>query len=200
MKSSLGAIILAAGLSSRMGSLKALLKIDGETMISRVVGLMEAVGASPIVVVVGYRQEDIRRQLEGRSVTFVYNEKYAESQMMDSMILGFDEVQDKCERVLITPVDVPVVVPDTVKLLLNSDGGFVRPVFGGKAGHPVLLKTELIPKIKEYSNEGLNKAILNSGIGYTDIAVPDEGVLMESNTPEEFEKILEFQSGRKAGK
>ena len=60
-----GALILAAGMSRRMGSFKPLMEFQGETLIGRVVRSLREAGASPIFVVVGCRAGDIRAHLAG---------------------------------------------------------------------------------------------------------------------------------------
>ena len=76
----LGGIILAAGLSSRMGDFKPLIPIEGRSMIRRVLDLMKACGASPLVVVTGHKSREIEHHLEGETVEFVHNPDFATTQ------------------------------------------------------------------------------------------------------------------------
>ena len=56
----LPAIVLAAGLSSRMGLFKPLLTLGGEPLIQRVIdALVESGGISDVIVVTGYRGEEL---------------------------------------------------------------------------------------------------------------------------------------------
>ena len=61
----LAGIILAAGLSSRMGAFKPLLEIDGVSMVRRVVQLMQVAGAHPVVVVTGHRRRELEEVFYG---------------------------------------------------------------------------------------------------------------------------------------
>ena len=70
----LRALIVAAGLSSRMGTLKALLPVAGEAMIRLSAKKLLAAGAEEIVVVTGYRREAIEAALTGLPARFVLNE------------------------------------------------------------------------------------------------------------------------------
>ena len=67
----LGGIILAAGLSSRMGRYKPLIEVQGRSMIGHVIDRMRGAGASPIVVVTGHRAQELRAQLAGEPVEFI---------------------------------------------------------------------------------------------------------------------------------
>ena len=111
------AVILAAGISSRMGKFKPMLTVDGETMISRVVHGMKRVGASPIVVVTGYKQEVLTEHLAQEGVIFVHNERYYETQMLDSLVLGLEALGPEHDRLrpswICSAPKVPLSAPFT---------------------------------------------------------------------------------------
>ena len=98
-----GALILAAGMSTRMHGFKPLLEFHGRTMIGRVIHNFREAGASPIILVLGFRGDDIKASLAGEPVIFVRNEKYASSQMFDSVKIGLRKAAGMCGRVLIAP-------------------------------------------------------------------------------------------------
>ncbi|MCD8142107.1 MAG: nucleotidyltransferase family protein [Clostridiales bacterium] len=188
-----GAVILAAGLSSRMGAYKPLLQIDGVSMIRHVYDAMFSAGAEPIVVVTGYRHEDIEAHLYGLPVAFVHNPEYAHTQQLDSLRLGLRALKGRCQRVLISPADVPLVSQETVDALLRETGDFIRPVYQGKPGHPVVLNMALLPELERYSGGGgLRGAIECSGAVIRDVAVPDGGIALDADTPQDFEALLRW--------
>lgn len=189
----LGAVILAAGLSSRMGAYKPLMTIDGVSMIRHVYDGMRAAGADPVVVVTGHRREDIERHLSGLPVAFVHNPEYADSQQLDSLRLGLRALKGRCQRILISPADVPLVERDTVAKLLSCDGAFVRPVYCGQGGHPVVLDAALIPWIEAFSGDGgLRGAIESARVSVCDVPVEDRGVTLDNDTPQDFEALLQW--------
>lgn len=193
----LGAVILAAGLSSRMGAYKPLLTIDGVSMIRRIFDGMMTAGADPIVVVTGHRREEIERHLSGLPVTFVHNPEYAGSQQLDSLRLGLRALDGRCQRVLISPADVPLVERDTVAELLLRNGAFVRPVYHGQGGHPVVLDAGLIPWIEAFSGDGgLHGAIESAGVAVCDVPVEDRGVTLDSDTPQDFAALLQWHKAQ----
>ena len=187
----LAGIILAAGLSSRMGDFKPLLEIGGQSMIRRVAALLQNAGADPVIVVTGHRHEDLTAHLAGCGVCFVHNPNYASTQQLDSLRLALMALPKDCERVLVTPADIPLVKPDTVKSLLSAEGDFIRPRRGERTGHPVLLSAKLIPWLLRYNGPGgLKGAIAHSGCAVRDISVEDPGVLMDNDTPNDFRQTL----------
>lgn len=136
------AVILAAGRSRRMGAFKPLLPFGHATVIeSCVTNLFEA-GVSDIVVVVGYRGDEIRKHLEEYEVTFASNPDH-ESEMSVSIARGIDKLHLNSRAVLITPVDYPAVPPQVIKLLVqewsSSGSKLIQPEHGGRGGHPVLI-------------------------------------------------------------
>ena len=85
-----GAVILAAGIASRMGDFKPLLPMGEESVIQNVVRVLREAGVQQIVVVTGYRKEVLEEHLKNASVMFVHNERFAQTKMFDSVKLGLD--------------------------------------------------------------------------------------------------------------
>ena len=185
------AIVTAAGISSRMGGFKPLLDIDGKSMIRRVVDLMLASGADPVVVVTGYQAGDVEKHLADAGVLFVRNERYYETQMFDSLLAGATVLPSETERILITPADIPLVKEGTVQALLAAQGQFVRPLCRGKTGHPVILTRELLERLGDYSGfDGLRGAMEAYGITPVDVAVDDQGTLLDGDTRDDYAALL----------
>ena len=84
----IGAVVAAAGLSSRMGAFKPLLPFDGTTVIRRCIANLRDAGASEIVVVTGHRGEELAAHLRGSGVIIAHNDRYEETQMFDSLCIG----------------------------------------------------------------------------------------------------------------
>ena len=97
-------IITAAGLSSRMGDFKPLLKINGLPMIVHTVLSMQNAGVSPVCVVTGYRGDEIKSALNGYDVVFAENEDYASSDMLTSIKLGLEKIK-KSDGFFLLPGD-----------------------------------------------------------------------------------------------
>src|ERR1051325_11777549 len=67
------AILLAAGQSRRMGAFKPLLPFGNKTVIECCINYLQEGGIETIVVVLGYRADELRRHLAGRDVIFALN-------------------------------------------------------------------------------------------------------------------------------
>lgn len=191
MNRKIGAVVAAAGLSSRMGAFKPLLPFDGATVIARCIANLRAAGAADVVVVTGYRAEELTAHLRGCDVTLVHNPHYAETQMFDSLCLGLRALPEDCKAILLTPGDVPLVKPETVRALLAAGAGFACPVCAGRRGHPVALDAAYRSALLEYTGEGgLRGAVAALGIPVTEVEVDDAGMPLDLDTPEDYKTAL----------
>lgn len=189
----IGAVITAAGMSTRMGVLKQTLPMGGKTIIELVVTHFLNAGVDEIVVISGFRSEEVREALKGYPVTIVENPDYATTQMFDSVKIGLNYIRDHCDRFFFTPVDVPAFKESTLLAELASDAPVVIPVTRGKKGHPVLLDASLIPAILLYSGErGLEGALRSLSAENCYLDVEDRGALMDADTPEEYLEVKQY--------
>lgn len=193
--SRLGGVILAAGLSSRMKQFKPLMMIDSKSMIRHVIDLMRGAGAETIVVVTGHNRARIEAHLADAGVLFAFNPHYAHTQQLESLCIGLSALHGHADRILISPADVPLVAPQTVRDLLALSGDFVRPMYHGEAGHPVILDASLIPMLMTYGGPGgLRGAVESSGCILTELDVADRGTVLDNDTPEDFERLRQFSA------
>ena len=92
-----GALIPAAGLSSRMGRFKPLLPLGSSTFLDQLLHTMRAAGVGPVVIVTGWHAEEIEAHLAGQPEVFlVHNPEYARTQMFDSIRQGLPLLQSRC--------------------------------------------------------------------------------------------------------
>lgn len=190
-KRKIGAVVAAAGLSSRMGDFKPLLPFDGSTVIERCITNLHGAGATDIVVVTGYRAGELAETLRDSGVTLVRNAAYAETQMFDSLCLGLRALPDDCEKILLTPGDVPLVRVRTIRALLAADAGFVSPICAGKRGHPVALDAGWRDAVLHYSGDGgLQGAVRALHIPTVEVEVEDEGMTHDLDTPADYRTAL----------
>ena len=148
------AVVLAAGKSSRMGRTKALLPLGGETFVSRIVRTFRSAGVEDVVVVVGHDAELVSNALSGMDLAprVILNTDY-ESGQLSSILAGLRAVdRPGVAAMLMTLVDVPFVSAETVRAVLmryrSTSAPVVRPVNGGRHGHPVLIDRRLFGQFR----------------------------------------------------
>ena len=193
----IGALIVAAGMSSRMGEFKPMLSIGSISVAQRVVATLSQSGVSKIVMVTGYNATMLERHLSGNGIIFLRNENYETTQMFDSVKIGLSYLQDKCDKVLFTPVDVPLFTARTVKTILDSGAALAVPMCEGKQGHPILIASSLIPEILEDSGEmGLKGAMDRCSAPLLRVDVDDPGTIHDADTPEDFSALVDYHNSQ----
>ena len=193
----LGALIVAAGMSRRMGEFKPMLSIGSISVAQRVVATLSQAGVSKIVMVTGYNAVILERHLAGNGIIFLRNDNYEHTQMFDSVKIGLQYLKDKCDKVLFTPVDVPLFTAKTVKTILDSDASLACPMCEGKQGHPILIANHLIPEIlNDCGEQGLKGAMDRCSEPLLRIDVEDFGTIHDADTPEDFTQLLDYHNSQ----
>lgn len=193
----IGALIVAAGMSTRMGEFKPMLSIGSISVAQRVIATLSQAGVSKIVMVTGYNATVLERHLSGNGIIFLRNENYETTQMFDSVKIGLSYLQDKCDKVLFTPVDVPLFTAKTAKTILDSGAPLAVPMCEGQQGHPILIANDLIPEILNDCGEmGLKGAMDRCSAPLLRIDVEDPGTIHDADTPEDFSQLLEYHNAQ----
>ena len=193
----IGALIVAAGMSSRMGQFKPMLSIGSISVAQRVIATLHQAGVSKIVMVTGYNAVVLERHLSGNGIIFLRNERYEQTQMFDSVKIGLEYLKDKCDRVLFTPVDVPLFTARTVRTILDSGALLACPMCEGRQGHPILIANSLIPEILGDCGEmGLKGAMDRCSVPLHRIDVDDPGTIHDADTPEDFSQLLDYHNSQ----
>jgi molybdenum cofactor cytidylyltransferase len=178
-------VILAAGLSTRSGRYKMALPLGGKTVIQRSIESM-ADAVARIWVVVGWQADQVRALLAPYAkVESVHNPAFR-SGMLRSVKTGLAQV--RAARCFLLPGDIALVSPTVYTLMLAADGDIVIPTYGGKKGHPVLLSRSVIPEILALPDDAILRDHIRAK-GYTTIEVPDEGILLDIDTPEDYQAM-----------
>lgn len=189
------ALILAAGLSRRMGEFKPLLPLRGAALIENSVGSALAGGAETAVVVTGCRAdevEDVLRRAFGERVRFARNPDYAATDMLRSVQLGVAALP-ACEAFFLLPGDMPAVAAGTYAKLLaareREAAPVIFPALDGRRAHPPLIDARLIPAILAYDGGGGLRGLWKRYEGeLRTVPVDDAGVWLDLDTPADYQK------------
>lgn len=183
------AIVLAAGYSSRMGEFKPLMRLGGQTLLGRVVGLFRAAGVRNVVVVTGHRAKEVRAEACVLGVSAVHNERY-EQGMFSSVVAGVRDL-GSAAGFFVHPVDIPLVRADTVTALLDAFDGQTAtyPCFGGQRGHPPLLPASLVPMLLAHDGQDGLQGVLRA-LPAREQEVWDRGILLDADSPEDFAVLV----------
>jgi molybdenum cofactor cytidylyltransferase len=193
------AIVLAAGLSTRMnGRSKALLSLTaGDTFLTHIVRTFLAAGIDDVVVVVGYEADAVVAMFDKSSLParLVANADY-ESGQLSSILAGLSVVdRPGVAAMLLTLVDVPMVSDRTVRAVVDryrqTRARIVRPAFGGRHGHPVLIDRSLFDSLRHADPaQGIKPIVRAHASAAGDVDVDDPGAFLDVDTPAEYEALI----------
>ncbi|MCR5846318.1 MAG: NTP transferase domain-containing protein [bacterium] len=201
-----GAVIPAAGLSSRMGDFKPLMEINGFPMIRMTVQSAIDGGARCIVVVTGREAQGVREALAGLDVAFAHNDSYATSDMMLSVQLGLaaliEAAKEPLEGFFLLPGDIPAISPATFALMsgyaIANDVDMLKPAYGETNVHPPFISARLFDAILGYEgSRGLKGALAEAGADIVRFPIDDEGASLDADEPADFERLVEYAKARK---
>ncbi|HTQ13983.1 MAG TPA: molybdopterin-binding/glycosyltransferase family 2 protein [Rhizomicrobium sp.] len=138
----IAAVVLAAGLSSRMASNKLLAPLDGKPLLRHAVEAAVASAAEPVIVVTGKDAEAARAALDGLSVRFVHNPDFAGG-LSTSLKAGIAAVPEDCDGAMILLGDMPGVSSALIDRLIAAFSpedarAICVATHAGKRGNPVL--------------------------------------------------------------
>lgn len=142
------AVLLAAGLSRRMGALNKLLAdIDGEAMVRRTARVLLESGVD-LFVVTGHQREGVEQALTGLEITLVHNRDY-EAGLQGSAMAGLAAVGSGYDAAIVALGDQPLLEVDDIKALIaafaRSDRNkFIVPYYKEARGNPVVVPRAIL--------------------------------------------------------
>lgn len=189
-----GAIILAAGLSSRMAENKLLLPwTDSKAIISQVVRAYVDAGLAPIIVVTGRDAEGVAAALPEYPLTFAHNPDYATGEILSSVKTGLRILPKLLEAAFIQPGDMPCISSAVIsRLAAAHEPGFnVAPSYQGQRGHPVLLDRAFWRAMLDLPADAKPRDVLaGARERLRRVEVDEKGVVMDIDTREAYERGL----------
>lgn len=193
----IGAAILAAGESKRMGKNKLLLEVEGKRVIEWTVDSFRGI-ADDIVVVLGHRPEDLTPVLKELGVRWTVNKNYEEG-MASSFKEGIRELRN-CGAAFLALGDQPFVDEDFLKKAIDvwrvRRAKIVSPVHGGKKGHPVLFDRSLFGEILSLERHETIRDVIHRHVDELHLVRAGKWSIVDMDTPEDFAKLLSFRSQR----
>lgn len=183
-------IILAAGFSSRAGAFKMELPFGQKKLLEIAVETMKN-WCSRIIVVAGYQPERIKTiALPYPFVLVAVNNDFQRG-MFSSVQEGVRHLEG--DAFFMTPGDYPFITPRVYRILTNAMETVSRetdifiPTFNGRKGHPVLMKKRMVNEILDEPVDSMLKTVINRNT-FAPVEVGEEGILIDVDTPEDYEK------------
>jgi CTP:molybdopterin cytidylyltransferase MocA len=184
------AIVLAAGLSRRMGWFKLTLPWGGRTVVAHVVTTLEEAGLRDIIAVTGHRADEVAMALAETPARCVFNAGYADGEMLSSVQAGVHALRTDSAAALLCLGDQPQIEAGTVRAVLAAAEAtgwerIVIPSFHLRAGHPILLPRWIWPEV--LACKGTLRDVMAAHREQTSyLTVETPSVLADLDTPEDY--------------
>jgi molybdenum cofactor cytidylyltransferase len=185
----LGAIILAAGASSRMGAVKQLVEIDGVPLVARAVDAALGAMARPVVVVLGANAGRIGESLAGRPVIVAPNPGWSAG-LSSSVRAGLEaalEAEPALDAVLLAPIDQPALSSAIIARLAElhrTTGRIASARYNGRNGSPAVFGRAHFENLRALSGDQGARGLLNGDTAsVASIDIPSLG--FDLDTPED---------------
>jgi molybdenum cofactor cytidylyltransferase len=187
----IGAVVLAAGMSRRMGRPKVLLPWrPGEIVIQAVVDALLP-HASPVLVVGGYRIAEVSRAVTPRGAQVVMNPDYEMGEMLSSFKAGLAALPGDVEAALIALGDQPRIRAETVARLAaafaDAPGGIVVPSYAMRRGHPLIIARRHWGEFMELGQDDAPRTVIERHkAAITYVLCEDDSIIGDIDTPEQY--------------
>jgi molybdenum cofactor cytidylyltransferase len=196
-----GAVVLAAGLSTRMGDPKVLRMFHGKPLFLYAVETAVRAGLNPVCVVGGAHTDQLTAHVQGMPVTVVHNADFALG-MATSLRVGISAIEHEVSAAFVFLGDEPFIPDEVVQTIMDvyrtrlkeSSSAFIlRPRYAGVPGHPVLFPREFFPElVRVQGDEGARCVIKRNKerVQFIDFDNPEWG--FDIDTPEDWQKALDI--------
>lgn len=199
----IGAVIMAAGQSSRMGNPKMLLPWgpNDETVIRSVCTTVGRSSVSEIAVVTGELHHSIAQEITGiRGARAVFNSRHLTGDMISSMQRGLQAIWNTCDACMITLGDQPLITVDLLQQLLTAyrrvTAPIVAPSYNNRRGHPMIIHRSLWPSFMDMPDGTTPREVIRrfeDQIHY--VLVETSAVLRDMDTPDDYRDLRRGQFG-----
>jgi len=195
----ISAIVVAAGLSTRMGRLKQLLPYGEHTVIEQVVAVLLDSPVDEVLVVTGHEREAVETALAKWRVRTVFNADYAEGEMLSSVQVGLRTVAAEGQAALLAVGDMPAIQGDVVAQLIQAyraagDDSVYIPSYQMRAGHPALVPRPYWGAILSLPKGDNLRSVLraeSTPVGWVVVDTPS--VLRDIDTPADYQRELNLR-------
>jgi molybdenum cofactor cytidylyltransferase len=187
-----GAVVLAAGLSSRMGQPKVLMPwIGNKTILEQILDQLLLARVPETRVVTGHRAGEVKRLAIRAGVETAHNDHYKTGEMLSSLKAGLAAMPSHIAAALIVLGDQPRiqarVISQVVTAYAEGAGEIVAPSYQMRRGHPILIDRRYWPEIMALSGDGSLRDVINryqDKIGY--VNVDTDSIMGDVDTPDQY--------------
>jgi molybdenum cofactor cytidylyltransferase len=190
----IGAVVLAAGRSQRMGRPKMTLPWGDTTVIGQVASVLLSAKLKDVVVVTGGDREGVEGTLQHLPVRTVFNPDFENGEMLLSLQCGLTALEDEVSAALVVLGDQPqielVVVQAVISAFVDGKHALVMPSYQMRRGHPWLVARPLWGSLFAFQPPATMRLFVRQFAGeihYVNVDSPS--ILQDLDTPEDYHRF-----------
>lgn len=190
----IGAIVLAAGMSTRMGEAKVLLPWgERRTIIEHIIEQLTLARIPQITVVTGHQAKEVCQAVARYEVDTTYNAEYRIGEMLSSLKAGLKAMPMHISAALVVLGDQPRLQPKVISQILanyaEGTGDIVAPSYQMRRGHPILIDRRYWAEILALPDGGAPRDVIDQHkdrIAY--VTVDTDSVIRDVDTPHDYQQ------------
>lgn len=194
-------LVLAAGMSRRMGRFKPLLPLEGKPLIAHSLDMFFRAGITDVRIVTGFKAEEIRSALSDQPVRWLHNPDYETTEMFDSARIAIRDVltDPAVDAAFLLPGDMPAIpsgiLPELIRKMEETDADLVFPSRSMKRLHPPLLSRACLEQLAAYDGQDGLRGGFKACAGKTEYVLTDDaGCGIDVDTPDDYDNLLKLKS------
>jgi molybdenum cofactor cytidylyltransferase len=187
-------IILAAGLSKRMGRVKSLLPWGDSLLLDRVIENAYHSRLSGLVVVLGHEAENIRKRIDFKEAKVIVNSDYRAGQS-SSLQAGLGALPVDTDGVMFLLGDQPFIdhkiIDNLICAFQKRQSTLIIPTYQGKRGNPVLMHSSIFDMVERITGDvGARVLFGNLSSQIQEVEVSDPCIFVDIDTIEEYRRLV----------
>ncbi|MCX8030777.1 MAG: nucleotidyltransferase family protein [Thermodesulfovibrionales bacterium] len=174
-----------------MGQIKQLLPLGERTVLTHCIYSIIQADIKETIVVISSQAKEIQKEISNLPINIAIN-PVQESEMAESVRIGFKAIKSYCSGILVYPSDHPLVQPDTIQKIIsthhNVPDRIIIPCYNNKKGHPTLFPFTALNAL--FSGCNLRDIIRTNYQKVFLLEVLDEGVILDIDTIKDYNEAL----------
>ena len=192
-------ILLAAGMSTRMGQPKQLLPFGRSTVIETVIETVLASQLVEVMVVLGHQRQQIEPKLTGHRLRIIDNPDYRAG-MLTSVQAALKQISPSSPAFALMLVDQPLITAGTINQVLEAHRSTTMPItipqYRSRRGHPAIFDGQFIAEILalDWESRGMKEILDRHREQIHYLPVETDSILRDMDTLQDYQRLLKMST------